>query len=101
MKLINMFQRVGTFASNKDIAKDLRVNFILPALENKEELIIDFQGVEGATQSFIHALISEALRQFGPDIVLEKISFKSCNEKIRAIITIVTDYMQAGMEENN
>ena len=99
MTIVKMFERIGSFASNKDIAKEIRTNEIIPTLERKEEVIIDFEGVDGATQSFVHALISEAMQKFGAGILLHQLSFKSCNEKVQAIITIVTEYMQAGLEE--
>ncbi|MCA9400568.1 MAG: STAS-like domain-containing protein, partial [Candidatus Omnitrophica bacterium] len=53
-----------------------------------EEIVLDFQGVEAATQSFVHALISEVLRQFGTD-VLDRMSFKACAPEVRKIIEIV------------
>lgn len=34
-----------------------------------ERVVIDFDGVELATQSFIHALISDPIRQFGEDAI--------------------------------
>lgn len=98
MTRIKMFEIVGPFASNKDLAKKIRTNVLLPTLEQQEEIIIDFEKVDGATQSFIHALISEAMRKYGVDVFFDKVVFKSCNEKIRTIVTIVTDYMQAGLE---
>ena len=93
MKQIKIFDKVGSFAENKDIAKDLRIHEIIPALESQEEVILDFEQVEAATQSFIHALISGVIRKFGNDI-LDKITFKSCNDTIKKIINIVTDYLQ-------
>lgn len=96
MKEIIIFEEAGPFAENKDVAKDLRVREILPALENKEEVVLDFERVDAATQSFIHALISDVLRKHGSG-VLEKISFKSCNDTVKKIISIVVDYMQEGM----
>lgn len=83
----------GVFAENKDIARDVRINQIIPALENGEEIILDFTDVEGATQSFIHALISEVIRTYGAD-VLDKFYFKNCTETIKKIISIVVEYMQ-------
>lgn len=94
---IKMFNKVGLFAGNKDVARDVRTKEIIPALKRGEDIVIDFEKVEGATQSFIHALISDVIRKFGVN-VLGGISFKSCNENIKAIITIVTEYMQAGLE---
>lgn len=93
MKTINLFEKIGSFAENKDIARELRVSEIIPALEKGEEVILNFENVDATTQSFIHALISDLIRKYGNEI-LEKIKFKSCNEKVQKIIIIVTDYMQ-------
>lgn len=93
MITIKLKPLVGTFAENKDIARDLRIAELSPALARGEEVAVDFSGITGATQSFIHALISEPLREYGSD-VLDKIQFKNCDVAIQKIITIVTDYMQ-------
>lgn len=90
---IKLAPKTGYFAENKDIARDIRLNEIIPALEKEIEVILDFEQIDAATQSFIHALISDLFRKFG-DEVLDKVSFKSCNEKIQKIIMIVIEYMQ-------
>lgn len=95
MITIKLFEKVGSFAENKDLARDIRLKEIMPALEKGQEVVLDFKNIEGATQSFIHALISDLIRKFGHE-VLNKISFKSCNETTQKIIMIVTDYMQEG-----
>lgn len=92
MKTINIYTLVGAFAENKDIARDIRTKIIFPALE-KEEIILDFEKVESTTQSFIHALISDLIREKG-DEVLDKMTFKNCNETVQKIIGIVVEYMQ-------
>ena len=81
------------FAENKDIARMLRKEKIVPALEKGNDIVLDFSGIEGATQSFVHALISELIREYGSD-VLERMAFKNCNETVKKIIGIVVDYMQ-------
>ncbi|MDR3558481.1 MAG: STAS-like domain-containing protein, partial [Candidatus Pacebacteria bacterium] len=81
------------FAENKDIAQSLRKEKIIPALEKGEEVTLDFVGVDSATQSFVHALISDVIRVLGGEII-DKISFKNCNETVKKIIEIVIDYMQ-------
>ena len=93
MILIKLSEAVGHFAENKDVARELRNQKIVPALDKKQEVVLDFEGVESATQSFIHALISELMRRYGSD-VLDKIAFKNCNETVKKIIGIVVDYMQ-------
>lgn len=96
MKTISIFKRAGAFAENKDTARDIRVKEILPALSGGEEVVLDFEKVEAATQSFIHALISDVIRKFGGD-ALERMSFKSCSPVVKKIIGIVVDYMQEGL----
>ena len=93
MTTLDIFATVGEFAENKDIARQLRMEIITPALQRGEEVTLDFTGVTGATQSFIHALISELFRIFG-SAVLNRLNFKSCNETTRKVIAIVCDYMQ-------
>jgi len=90
---IELFPIVGNFAENKDRARDIRVDRILPSLQNGEEVILDFENVGSATQSFIHALISDLIRKYGGD-VLYLLKFKNCNENIQKIISMVVEYMQ-------
>ena len=90
---IKLIERVGAFAENKDIAREIRLNDLIPALEKNKNVILDFENIEGATQSFVHALISDLIRKFGNE-VLDKIQFKSCNNTVKGIISIVVDYMQ-------
>ena len=90
---IKLLGQVGSFAENKDIARSIRLEKIIPALEKGKEVILDFENIDSATQSFVHALISDVIRKFGNE-ALDKISFKSCNETIKKIINIVINYMQ-------
>lgn len=99
MTSIKIYEKAGAFAENKDIARDLRVQEIMPALEKKEEVVLDFDRVDAVTQSFIHALISEALRKHGNG-ALDHLTFKSCNDTAKKIISIVVDYMQEGLGLN-
>lgn len=96
MNIISIFENTGAFAENKDVARVLRVNAIIPAIEREEDITLDFERVEAATQSFVHALLSEVIRSYGSE-VLERISFKSCNINVQKIIEIVVEYMQEGM----
>ena len=93
MKTVTMLPLVGSFAENKDMARSIRLEKILPSLEKGEEVNLDFGGVGSATQSFIHALISDLIRIYGIE-VLDKVFFKNCNEIVKKIINIVVEYMQ-------
>lgn len=90
---IKLLPLVGSFAENKDEARRLRLAELVPAMEKNEEVTLDFEGVDSATQSFIHALISDVIRKFGSD-VLDRLYFKNCNKTVQGIINIVVTYVQ-------
>jgi hypothetical protein len=96
-KTIKLAKIVGDFAENKDKAKMLRTKEIIPALQKGYEVVIDFEKISGATQSFIHALISEPIRSL-KDIAFEKLLYKNTNKDIQAIISIVYRYMQESLD---
>lgn len=100
MNNICILDKVGAFAENKDIAREIRIKEIVPMLEQGKNVTVDFSGVDIATQSFVHALLSEILRQYGI-VVLGRIEFKGCNITVRKIIEIVVEYMQEGMGFEN
>ena len=80
MTIIHLKPLIGDFAENKDIARDIRIKMLTPRVSKGKKVTIDFSGVSGATQSFIHALISELFRIHGNEI-LSLISFKNCNAR--------------------
>jgi len=61
---IKLFASAGIFAENKDLARKIRMEEIVPALDNGQEVILDFENIDSATQSYIHALISDLIRRF-------------------------------------
>lgn len=96
MKTILMKERINGYGENKDIAKDIRQKIILPALAKSEDIMIDFDGITGVTQSFIHALLADPIRQY-PDEIFERITFRNCNDMVRVIIETVEEYMQESL----
>ena len=99
-KVINMRKLAGDFAENKDIAKKLRIEKIIPALSKGDEVILDFDEVSGATQSFIHALISDPIRKL-KNVAFDNLAYKNANDDIREIISIVYRYMQESLDGNS
>lgn len=83
------------FQEDKDLAREIRVTEILPALRSGERLTLDFSDVDYATQSFVHALIGEALKQFGEE-VLDQIEFHRCSPQLRSVIELVVNYSLGG-----
>lgn len=90
---VKIADRAGSFAENKDIAKHIRNTILRPALQNnQDDIIINFNSVTGATQSFIHALISQLIREYGEEL-FNRVLFKDCNASVQEVISIVADYM--------
>lgn len=97
-EIITIESGVNGFAENKDQAKELRLSRILPALATERRVTLDFAAVRYATQSFVHAMIGEALQQYG-EHALENIEFKNCSEAVRSVIELVVDYSLGGFVE--
>ena len=91
-KIIHLYELVGVFAEDKDKAKDIRQNILWPQVRAENKIELDFAKVEDATQSFIHALLSELIRETQGG-VLDLVYFKNCNETVKRIINMVVDYM--------
>ena len=99
MKRIKVLEFAGEFAENKDKAATVRQDIVFPTLRGHERLTLDFTGVAGATQSFVHALIADPIRKLGTG-VLELISFKGCNASVKGVVGIVVDYVQLDVDED-
>ncbi len=99
MITIKVKDEASEFAEDKDIAASIREEILRPALRRGEEVRIDFEEVTGATQSFVHAMISDLIRREGVD-VLDKIEFSNCNKTVKYIIQIVVEYSQLEVESS-
>ena len=100
MKIIHIRESASAFAEDKDVAQRIRIKELRPNLKKGHVVEIDFTGVEGATQSFVHAMISDLIRSEGQG-VLDLIRFRGCNKAVRYVIEIVVEYSQLGIEEEN
>jgi hypothetical protein len=78
-------------AEDKDAARHIRERVVLPALAVGQTVTLDFRNVELATQSFIHALISAPVREYGAD-ALKHIKFKNCTDDVQSLIITVLEY---------
>jgi len=86
------------FAEDKDEARNIRLAIVLPALEKRESLVLDFKDVTFATQSYIHALIGEALKKHG-ESALDFIEFRNCSSQLQSLIELVVDYSLGGFAD--
>lgn len=90
--VVFLFEETGPIAEDKRIARILREDRILPTILNTScDVVIDCDGVELATQSFVHALISQVI-QIHPDAGTARIIYRNCSEEVRAVISTVVDY---------
>jgi len=97
---IRLAAGVAGFAEDKDYARALRQEEILPALERGGRVALDFSQIRYATQSFVHALIGEALKKHG-ELVLDRIEFKNCTPQLQSVIELVVDYSLDGFPEHS
>ncbi|MEP7336723.1 MAG: STAS-like domain-containing protein, partial [Acidobacteriota bacterium] len=88
---------IDGFMEDKEAAKEFRRNQIIPALQAGETVVLDFSGVKYVTQSFIHALIHEALKRFGEE-VLDRFEFRNCSKPVKTIIEMVVEYSYDGFQ---
>ena len=86
---------VNRFAEDKDEARRIRLERVMPALERGDSIVLDFKNVSYATQSYVHALIGEALQKHG-ESALRNLEFKNCSSALRSVIELVVDYTLGG-----
>jgi len=97
--LVSVFEIASDFAEDKDTAAAVRNTQIVPALQQGNEVVLDFTGVDLTTQSFIHAMISDVLRARGEE-VLDHIEFKGCRPGVQGIIETVIQYSLETLEND-
>ena len=82
-------------AEDKNAAELMRKDTIIPALRSNKPLQLDFGGVQITTQSFIHALLAEPLRLFGPDHFTGRIFFARASTQVKQVLKIVVQHVAA------
>lgn len=80
---------IAEFAEDVEKAKTVRESLILPAIRSGKWVILDFENVRFATQSFVHALLYEAFRVPGS---LLRLSFFKCTRASQQAIRTVAAY---------
>ncbi len=58
------------------------------ALQTEDRVTLNFVGVGIVTQSFIDEVVGVLILEYGPEI-LQRLSFKGCNEDVQAVIHFV------------
>jgi hypothetical protein len=93
--VVKITSGIEGFFDDKDAAKSIRMETVIPALERNQKVIIDFGNVTASTQSFVHALVGEALNRF-KEPVLENLEFRNCSPQVKSLIELVVDYSLGG-----
>ncbi len=90
---IRLSDHTGSFAEDKDVAREIRVKHLEPALAAARSVTVDFSNVPLATQSFLHAMLSATIRKQGAAI-LDRIVFKACTPAVKSLVKLVCEYSQ-------
>ena len=102
MVIKNGYKNIWSFGKRFSLSKPAFVGSraageVVRALMEKafvkgEKVTLDFEGIEGITQSFGDEIIGIFIRLKGKDFIKENVSLKNANNNIRIILNIVTKY---------
>ena len=72
---------------------------IKPLLDKNEKVILDFQGIELATQSFLDEIFGIFVRAFGTDYIRGKLLIENVSPAIKKTINLVIAYSKKRQQE--
>ena len=96
--LIKIRDFTGDFGEDKDVARDIRQERIVPAIERGDNVVLDFSDITGVTQSFVHALIAEPIMRFR-EKAFERLFYTEVNDQVAETISIVYRYIQESFDD--
>lgn len=88
---------VSTFEEDVEQAAKIRDEELLPSMKAGTMVVIDFEGVKFATQSFVHALMYKVIRD-GQNIG-STLSIANCTKATREAVMAVAAYAKVGESE--
>jgi len=80
----------GKHAEDKEAAITQRDRYILPAITDGREILLDFKNVENAPHSFLSALLATPIKRLGMQ-AYKKIKFVNASPDIRETIDFIMD----------
>lgn len=98
IELFAVPRTAANLAEDKGKADSLRKEHIGPHLKMGIPLQLDFGGVQIATQSFVHALIAEPLRRFGPERFKGLVHFVRVSSQVRQVLRIVVQHVRMELD---
>ncbi len=87
---LNIQNYFGRYADDKEAAIRYRDRHLLPAVNDGKSFVIDFQGVESSTHSFINALLASPIKRMGL-MSYKRIRVVNATNDIRETIDYVLD----------
>ena len=83
----------STLAQNKVRAEEIRRTEILPGLRRGENVSLDVSGVSLTTQSYMHALLAEVLRELGAEGTPGRLYVVAASGQVKQVVRIVVGYI--------
>lgn len=84
MGLINITDHTEKCYSNED--GELIHDILLSKLQNNEQVILSFKGINSATSSFINSALIQLLEDFSFDFIKKHLRFENTSGQINEII---------------
>lgn len=94
-RIVILGSGIDGFNDDKEQAKVVRTEILMPTLEQNRSVVIDFKKVKTSTQSFMHALLGEVLVRFR-ESALAKLEFRNCSRQVKTLVEVVVDYSLGG-----
>ncbi len=85
-----MHERFGSFLGDGEAANRLRMDEVLPALDECEGIVFDFAGVENMTHSFANACIANLIIDRGTE-AKAKLRFINCSDVVKLFLKAALD----------
>lgn len=87
---LHVYNFFGKYAEDKSAAISYRNRHLLDAVDTGQAIVLDFDGVEGSTHSFLNALLASPIRRMGMS-AYKKIKVTRALPDIRETIDYVLD----------
>jgi hypothetical protein len=87
---INLKNYFGQAVENKDLSKNIRDKYLLPALAENKTLMIDFEDIVFATDSALNAMLATPIHQLGLS-AYKKIKVINVASDIRVMLDFIFD----------
>ena len=82
---LKLHTEIGSFAGNGTLGNQMRIDKIEPHWENSDKIILNFEGVDSMTDSFVNAFVGNIVESH-PEDFREKLRFTNCSSLVKTFI---------------